>query len=83
MNERQDGEEGKEDNLEDEVHVDKAWLELSHSVNHQRSNRYKNDRDDDRNDKNEGRGSETAGSNLGPMFVIGQSNNSGGSARRW
>ena len=46
---------------------------------------------DNRNEKNEGRGSESAGSNLGPMFVIGQSNSniSGaagggvGSARRW
>merc|ERR1712025_8744 len=45
---------------------------------------------DNKNDKNEGRGSESAGSNLGPMFVIGQSNSNisgagggGGSARRW
>ena len=48
LNERQNSKEGKNDNFEDNVSINKARLELSDSVNHQRNQCNKTQMNDDR-----------------------------------
>jgi len=49
LNQRQNGKEGENDNLEDDVDVNKARFELADSVNHQRNQCNITPRNDDRN----------------------------------
>ena len=51
LNQRQNGKEGENDNLEDDVDVNKARFELADSVNHQRNQCNITPRNDDRNGK--------------------------------